>query len=160
MSCVSIDNTSKNELYLLSVRALGNLDKSRKEACRKLIIKYVSNRRMKQSIRNASFLCKIGLRKKDMFPDDKMSSFFVDLYMGHYEDDKIDDSYFIPVFYDMDNAPDWWAEDDFLLMCDIRFEMIRTIAWDKKIRDFMVAMKYGDVSSNSELISYIYEWSK
>jgi len=140
--------------------ALDNLQKSRVEDARKAILKYIPDRKAKQAKRNSSLFRKLGIFRKDTFPNDVENSFFVNLYMGIYKNRSIDNEYYIPRFEEIGDAPDWWTVDDFLLTDTVHHCMITGLAWDRKIRDLLVAVKYGNLDVSAELISYIEKWSK
>lgn len=139
--------------------ALQNRERHRKEEARKAVIRYVAKRRKDQQKRNNSFLCKIKLLSKDTFPEDEMSSYFVEIYMKVWEEDQIDFRSLVPLFYDMNTAPDWWTAADFEFAANLQQIMKAGLDLDKKIRDFLVALDYGCVSASASLISYINNWS-
>lgn len=159
MTTVKVHEEVVADLINRSNSALKNREQYRKEEARKAIIRYVAKRRKDQQKHNNSFLCKIKLLSKDTFPDDEMSSYFVDVYMKVWEEDQIDFSSLVPLFHEMDKAPDWWNADDFAFAASLNNIMKTGLDLDKKIRDFLVALDYGCVSASASLIFYIQDWS-
>lgn len=159
MTTVTIVLDENSQIKEQAIVALENIEKFRKEKARKEIIKHVASRKVAQKKRNESFWCRIGLLSKDAFPEDEMSSYFVDNYMKTWSEDALFNIWDIPIFRDMDEAPEWWNAADFEFASDLVSIMQQGSDYDRRLREFLVALDYGPVTAETDLISFINEWS-
>jgi hypothetical protein len=140
--------------------AFSNRRRKAIEKVRKEVIKYTAERKALALKKNKSLITRIGLRSVDEFPQDEMASYFFDLFLDLYNTESISWWFGYPIWdeVEIENAPDWWCQEDFVFLYNFSFIM-DVPKEEVEILNLASPVGRGSLMIDRELYQKIMEWS-